>query len=202
MTGQIKIHGCRTAASRVAPCRTFGGAFARSSVPSVGPSTCCTSTGLWYVCYNQTRYLTKNPTPKLRAVGFDWTLYEVMAGERARVSAYRRDIEATVRGKTVLEIGAGPTAVFTRIAAESGAALVVSVEANAWVADEARRWVRRFGSRVEVLAAYLDDLDPAESSPREFCLRAPDCWFALASPLFALRFHSVGLARLVLVLMA
>ena len=137
--------------------------------------------GSRYVCYNQTRYLTKHPTPKLRAVGFDWTLYEVMAGERARVSAYRRDIEATVRGKTVLEIGAGPTAVFTRIAAESGAALVVSVEANAWVADEARRWVRRFGSRVEVLARHTDDLDPAEvAGRRHFDVLVVESYHAIA----------------------
>ncbi|HEY5846011.1 MAG TPA: hypothetical protein VIT42_04380, partial [Microlunatus sp.] len=84
--------------------------------------------GSRYACYDQTAYLSRHPTPELRAVGFDWTLYEVMAGERARVRAYRHDIEATVRGKTVLEIGPGPTPVFTQIAAEAGAELVVAVE--------------------------------------------------------------------------
>ena len=134
-----------------------------------------------YACYDQSRYLARHPTPAQRAVGFDWSLYQVMLGDRERVRAYRRDIEATVRGKTVLEIGAGPTAVFTRIAAESGAALVVSVEANAWVADEARRWVRRFGSRVEVLARHTDDLDPAEvAGRRHFDVLVVESYHAIA----------------------
>jgi hypothetical protein len=134
-----------------------------------------------YACYDQSRYLARHPTPAQRAVGFDWSLYQVMLGDRERVRAYRRDIEATVRGKTVLEIGPGPTAVFTRIAAESGAALVVSVEANAWVADEARRWVRRFASRVEVLARHTDDLDPAEvAGRRHFDVLVVESYHAIA----------------------
>lgn len=138
--------------------------------------------GSRYACYNQTRYLSKHPTPELRAVGFDWTLYEVMAGERARVGAYRQDIEATVRGKTVLEIGPGPTAVFTQIAAEAGAELVVAVEANEWVATEARRRVRRFGSRVVVLAGHTDDLGGAElSGRRHFDVLVVESYHAIAS---------------------
>jgi hypothetical protein len=134
-----------------------------------------------YACYDQSRYLTRHPTPAQRAVGFDWSLYQVMLDDRERVRAYRRDIEATVRGRTVLEIGPGPTAVFTRIAAESGAALVVAVEANAWVAGEARRRVRRFGSRVDVLARHTDDLDPAEvAGRRHFDVLVVESYHAIA----------------------
>ena len=105
-----------------------------------------------------------------------------MAGERARVRAYRHDIEATVRGKTVLEIGPGPTAVFTQIAAEAGAELVVAVEANAWVATEARRRVRRFGSRVVVLARHTDDLGAAElGGRRHFDVLVVESYHAIAS---------------------
>lgn len=137
--------------------------------------------GARYACYDQSRYLARHPTPAQRAVGFDWALYQVMLGDRDRIRAYRRDIEATVHGKTVLEIGPGPTAVFTRIAAESGAELVVAVEANAWVAGEARRRVRRFGSRVEVLARHSDDLDPAEvAGRRHFDVLVVESYHAIA----------------------
>jgi hypothetical protein len=138
--------------------------------------------GSRYACYDQSRYLSLHPTPEQRAVGFDWTLYQVMSGERARVRAYRRDIEATVRGRTVLEIGPGPTAVFTRIAAEAGAELVVAVEANAWVAAEARRRVRRYGSRAIVLARHSDDLDPAElGGRRHFDVLVVESYHAIAT---------------------
>ncbi|HEY5787380.1 MAG TPA: hypothetical protein VIT65_21660 [Microlunatus sp.] len=138
--------------------------------------------GTRYACYDQTAYLTKHPTPELRAVGFDWTLYEVMAGERDRVRTYRHDIEATVRGKTVLEIGPGPTAVFTQIAAEAGAELVVAVEASPWVATEARRRVRRFGNRVVVLARHTDDLSAAElGGRRHFDVLVVESYHAIAS---------------------
>jgi predicted nicotinamide N-methyase len=138
--------------------------------------------GSRYACYDQTRYLRRHPTPVHRATGFDWTLYQVMAGERARVRAYRGDIEATVRGKTVLEIGPGPTAVFTRIAAEAGADLVVAVEANAWVAAEARRRVRGYGSRVVVLARHSDELEAAEvGGRRHFDVLVVESYHAIAS---------------------
>jgi hypothetical protein len=137
--------------------------------------------GARYTCYDQSRYLARHPTPARRALGFDWALYQVMLSDRARVRAYRRDIEATVRGKTVLEIGPGPTAVFTRVAAEAGAELVVSVEATAWVAREAGRRVRRFGSTVVVLNRHSDDLTAAEvGGRRHFDVLVVESYHAIA----------------------
>lgn len=138
--------------------------------------------GTRYACYDQSRYLARHPTPQLRATGFDWTLYQVMVSDRARVDAYRRDIEATVRGKTVLEIGPGPTAVFTRIALQAGADLVITLEANAWAAEEARRRVRGMGERVEVLARHSDQLRPGDiDGRRHFDVLIVESYHAIAS---------------------
>ena len=87
-----------------------------------------------------------------------------------------------MRGKTVLEIGPGPTAVFTRIAADAGAELVVAVEASAWVAAEARRRVRSYGSRVVVLTRHSDDLEAAElGGRRHFDVLVVESYHAIAS---------------------
>ena len=107
-----------------------------------------------YAVYDQSRYVEAHRTPEKRATGFDWTLYQVMVSDQARVGAYRKDIEARVAGRTVLEVGPGPHAALTIIAAEAGAASILSIEANGWAAEEARRRVRRFGDRVRIVAGH------------------------------------------------
>ena len=135
-----------------------------------------------YCCFDQTPYLQEHATPDQRAVGFDWLLYQVMIDDKARVAPYRRDIEALVAGRTVLEIGPGPTALLTRIAAEAGAAEIVSVEANDWVADEAERQMAGYGDRVRVVTRHSDDLVPADTGGRtHFDVLLLECYHAIAS---------------------
>ncbi len=116
-----------------------------------------------YGCYNQQPYLAQYGTARARSTGFDWTLFQVMLSDRARIEAYRRDIEASVSGRSVLEVGPGPAAVLTRLALDAGAARVISIEGNPWVAEAASTRLRRSGfpdSRATVVAAFSDDIGP------------------------------------------
>ena len=138
--------------------------------------------GRRYAVYDQSGYVEQHRTPDERATGFDWTLYQVMVSDRARVGAYRKDIEALVPGRTVLEIGPGPHAALTVLAAEAGAASILSIEANEWAAAEARRRVRRFGDRVQVVAGHTDQLsDEIVGQPRPFDILLIECYHAIAS---------------------
>lgn len=66
-----------------------------------------------------------------------------MLSDQARIGAYRRDIVTSVPGKRVLEVGPGPRAVLSRMCLNAGAASVVSVEGDPWVAERAERCLRR-----------------------------------------------------------
>ena len=135
-----------------------------------------------YAVYDQSRYVEAHRTPEKRATGFDWTLYQVMVSDQARVGAYRKDIEARVAGRTVLEVGPGPHAALTIIAAEAGAASIVSIEANGWAAEEARRRVRRFGDRVRIVTGHTDQLsDQGIEGSRHFDVLLIECYHAIAS---------------------
>lgn len=139
-------------------------------------------TGRRYAAYDQSRYVEAHRTPDERATGFDWTLYQVMVSDRARVGAYRKDIEKLVAGKRVLEVGPGPHAALTIIAAEAGAASILSIEANGWAAEEARRRVHRFGDRVRVLAGHTDEMsEQAVRGSRHFDVLLIECYHAIAS---------------------
>ena len=138
--------------------------------------------GRRYAVYNQSRYVEAHRTPDERATGFDWTLYQVMVSDQARVGAYRKDIETLVAGKRVLEVGPGPHAALTIIAAEAGAGSILSIEANSWAAAEARRRVRRFGDRVRVVAGHTDQVgDRVVEGSRHFDVLLIECYHAIAS---------------------
>ena len=92
-----------------------------------------------YACYNQTADEERRKTAAERRTGFDWLLFQVMLSDQARIDAYRRDIAATVPGKRVLEVGPGPAAVLSRLCLDAGAASVLSVEGDPWVAEHAER---------------------------------------------------------------
>lgn len=138
-----------------------------------------------YGCYNQQPYLTEYATARERRTGFDWTLYQVMLSDHARIAPYRRDIEATVPGRTVLEIGPGPAAVLTRIAVEAGAKKIIAVDGNPWAAEAAARRLRRDGvpeSRAKVVAAYSDDLTQEHTDGlRHFDVLILETYHAIAS---------------------
>lgn len=139
-------------------------------------------TGRRYTVYDQTRYLESHSTPDDRATGFDWALYQVMASDRARLHAYRRDIATLVTGKTVLEIGPGPHAFLTLLAAESGATSILSIEANDWAAAEARRRLRPFADRVRVVAGHTGEVsDATMGEVRHFDVLLHECFHSVAS---------------------
>lgn len=96
-----------------------------------------------YACYNQTADEELRATGSERRTGFDWLLFQLMLSDQARIDAYRRDIVTSVPGKRVLEVGPGPRAVLSRMCLNAGAASVVSVEGDPWVAERAERCLRR-----------------------------------------------------------
>lgn len=119
-----------------------------------------------YGCYNQQPYLSEHTTAIDRSTAFDWTLYQVMLSDTARIAPYQHDIERTVPGRTVLEIGPGPTAVLTRLALDAGASKIISVEGSPWVAESATRRLRRAGAgpdRAKVIKKFSDDLDAVDT---------------------------------------
>ncbi len=134
------------------------------------------ATGLWfshryiegelYACYSQAADEKRRATAAERRTNFDWLLFQMMLSDQARLSAYRRDIFATVPGKRVLEVGPGPRAVLSRLCLDAGAASVVSLEGDQWVAERARRRLmreRRHAGRWRIIptlstALTLDDV--------------------------------------------
>jgi predicted nicotinamide N-methyase len=63
--------------------------------------------------------------------------FSAMVHDSLRMRSYERDIWATVRGKRVLEVGAGALAPLTKMCLAAGAAEVVAVERTAWAAEAA-----------------------------------------------------------------
>lgn len=120
-----------------------------------------------FACFNQLDEETRRPDACTRRTAFDWRLFQVMLEDRARLKAYRRDIERTVRGARVLEIGPGPKAVLSIMCLDAGASSVISLEGAAWVAAEARRTLESRGPdkrwriiqklSTELTAADVDD---------------------------------------------
>ena len=114
-----------------------------------------------YACYNETADEKRRSTSAERRTGFDWLLFQLMLRDKARIGAYRRDIFATVPGKRVLEIGPGPTAVLSRLCLDAGAASVISVEGDPWVAEQAERRLigeRQYAGRWRIVPALSTDL--------------------------------------------
>ncbi len=123
-----------------------------------------------YACYNEAADERRRSTAAERRTGFDWLLFQLMLSDQARFGAYRRDIAATVPGKRVLEIGPGPTALLSRLCLEAGAASVISVEGDHWVAEQAERRLlreRQHAGRWRIVPAMSTDLavDDVDSDP-------------------------------------
>lgn len=118
-----------------------------------------------YACYNETADEKRRSTSAERRTGFDWLLFQLMLRDKARIGAYSRDIFAAVSGKRVLEIGPGPTAVLSRLCLDAGAASVISVEGDPWVAGQAERCLlgeRRYVGRWRIVPALSTELVAAD----------------------------------------
>ena len=114
-----------------------------------------------YACNNEATDEKRRSTGTERRTGFDWLLFQLMLSDQARFGAYRRDIVAMVPGKRVLEIGPGPTAVLSRLCLDAGAASVISVEGDPWVAEQAERRLlreRQYAGRWRIVPTMSTDL--------------------------------------------
>jgi len=124
-----------------------------------------------YAAYNGSPDQQKRPTSSDRRTGFDWSLFQVMLCDTARLTAYREDIDATVRGKRVLEIGPGPAAVLTRYALDAGATSVVSIEGDPWVAVQAEKRLsheKRHAGKWTVIPKMSTDITAKETGGEHF----------------------------------
>lgn len=137
--------------------------------------------GRRYAVYDQTVFFEQFPTPELRSTGFDWSLYQLMVSDQPRNEAYARDIRELVPGRSVLEIGPGASAVLTMMAAEAGAESVLALEANDWAVQEARRRVRPYGDRVQVVSGHSERVGPEIGPPRHFDVLLLECYHSVAS---------------------
>src|SRR5262249_15487141 len=70
---------------------------------------------------------------------YDELLYHAMTSDRVRTQAYRHAIEATVRGKTVVDIGSGADLVLARMCLEAGSKRVYAIEMLEQAVERARR---------------------------------------------------------------
>src|SRR3712207_2163217 len=121
----------------------------------------CYIEGGRYACYNESADERRRSTAAERRTGFDWLLFQLMLSDQARFGAYRRDVAATVPGKRVLEIGPGPAAVLSRLCLDAGAASLISVEGDLWVAEQAERRLlreRRYDNRWRIVPTMSTDL--------------------------------------------
>jgi hypothetical protein len=88
-----------------------------------------------------------------------------MLGDTLRLNAYRDDIARSVSGRRVLEIGAGPMAVLTRMCLDADASHVVAVEGNPRAARQAEAELNRYpqyAGRWQILSGLSTDLSPAD----------------------------------------
>jgi hypothetical protein len=117
-----------------------------------------------FACFNQTGEETRRPDASARRTGFDWLLFQVMLEDKPRLAAYRRDIERSVRGARVLEIGPGPKAVLSAMCLDSGVSSLISVEGDPWVASQAASRLKRRGidKRWTLIPKLSTKLSPAD----------------------------------------
>jgi len=118
-----------------------------------------------YACHDETADEASRTTAAERRTGFDWLLFQMMLDDAPRLSAYRQDLRALAPGARVLEIGPGPEAVLSRAALDAGAAEVVSVEGDPWVARRAERRLareRRHAGRWRILPAMSSSVTPSD----------------------------------------
>ena len=123
-----------------------------------------------YACYNEAADEKRRSTAAERRTGFDWLLFQLMLSDQARFGVYRRDIAAMVPGKRVLEIGPGPAAMLSRLCLDAGAASVIAVEGDPWVAEQAERRLlreRQHVGRWRIVPTMSTDLtvDDVEDDP-------------------------------------
>jgi len=103
----------------------------------------------------------KNDQPELwPSVGeyfiYDELLYYAMAHDERRNQKYRRAIERTVRGKTVVDPGTGADALLARMCVDCGAAKVYAIEMLDDAYRKARELVARLGLSDKIVLIHGD----------------------------------------------
>jgi hypothetical protein len=88
----------------------------------------------------------------------DW-FYEIMERDKVRNSAYEQAVRDTVRGRSILEIGAGPHAFLSSMCANAGARQIVAIEANIRAFQSACDHVAREGlDRIRIIHGFSDQV--------------------------------------------
>lgn len=90
-------------------------------------------------------------------------MYEFMETDAVRNAAYEEVIRDTVSGKIVLEVGAGPRALWAVCCARAGAKQVYAIEANQKACESAREFVRSQGiENVHLICGFSDQIELPE----------------------------------------
>ncbi len=141
--------------------------------------------GRHYACHDETGDEARRSTALDRRTGFDWLLFQLMLSDEARLAAYGRDIALLAAGARVLEVGPGPEAVLTRRCLDAGAASIVSVEGDPWVARRARSRLdreRRHAGRWRVVSRLSTELSASDvDGDRHFDLLVLEVYDTIAS---------------------
>lgn len=92
--------------------------------------------------------------------------YYTLVNDRVRMSAYRKAIAQTVKGKVVLEIGVGALAPLSRMAAEAGARKIYAIEANSKAAAIARKLIQRdkLSDRIQIIEGFSQNINLPEKA--------------------------------------
>jgi amino acid adenylation domain-containing protein len=97
---------------------------------------------------------------------YDDVLYTAMSHDVSRLEAYRRAFEGTVRGKAVIDLGAGRDALLARMCVEAGAQKVYAIEMLEKPARQAAELVEKLclSGRIIVIHARSQDVELPEKA--------------------------------------
>jgi amino acid adenylation domain-containing protein/non-ribosomal peptide synthase protein (TIGR01720 family) len=101
---------------------------------------------------------------------YDETLYGAMIGDLRRNQAYRAAFERHVRGKVVVDVGAGPEAILARLCVECGARQVYAIERLAETHRRAAAFLAREGLADRISLLHGDARDVVLPELADVCV--------------------------------
>jgi amino acid adenylation domain-containing protein len=101
---------------------------------------------------------------------YDELLYHAMTSDRVRTHAYRRAIEKTVRGKTVVDIGSGADLVLARMCLEAGAKRVYAIEMLDRAVERARRLAGELDAGEQLVIIHGDSREVELPEKVDLCV--------------------------------
>jgi amino acid adenylation domain-containing protein len=89
---------------------------------------------------------------------FDDVLYYAMTNDQVRNNSYREAMRRLVKGKTVVDIGAGADAVLSRLCIEEGAKKVYAIETHEGAYQKAKREIEREGLEDKLILIHGESI--------------------------------------------